>query len=806
MKISTKWLAQYVQLPESPEKLADRETVTGIEVDEIIKPDAGLKKLVTGKIVSLKAHPDSDHLNVCQVDVNQDELLQIVCGAPNVAQGQTVIVALPGARIADNQKIKKGKFRGVESNGMLCALQEIGFDDAVVPNEFKNGIYVFSETEEIPLGQPVYPYLGMDDTILDFDLTPNRADALGMRGAAWEVAAMYDEKPEFEHSLVQEGSTSAADKLSVEVPDVNLAPTYRTRVINNVQIKPSPLWLQVRLWNNGIKPINNIVDITNYIMLDFGQPLHAYDYDKLGSKKLTVRLAAKGEQFTALNEKVYDLDDQDIVISNDEQAVGLAGVMGGLATSVTDQTKNIILEAGVFNPTKIRKTAQRHNLRTDASARFEKGVDLSAVAEALDTAAQLVTQLADGDVLAEQLVGSQSALTPTVVKITVDQINHALGTEISEAEVIAIFERLGFHVEQQNNELVVTVPLRRWDIFIESDLIEEVARIYGFDKIPSTLPVGTQTIGGYTPRQKFLRQSRRALRSLGYDEVISYSLTTEEKAAAFSSPDVVVTKVDWPMTQDHEYLRTNLVSGLLDDLAYNAARKQTDVAIFEQGRVFVKSDKSVVRPAEVEMIAGAISGNVVTSTWNQTAQTVDFYNVKGDVEQLIASFNKKATILFQATGSIKKLHPGQTAIILMNEQPVGFVGTVHPQVLQKLRLAPTVVFQLDLEKIMALPDQSQIYVETSKYPAIQRDIALILPDVVTNESVELAIQKVAGPYLTDIQLFDVYAGKGITSQHKSLAYRLTFQNSEATLTDVEVNHYFDAVKQTLQDLFNAQIR
>lgn len=806
MKISTNWLAEYVDLPETPEQLADRETVTGIEVDEIIKPGAGLKNLVTGQIKTVTKHPDADHLNICQVDVGAEELTQIVCGAPNVAAGETVIVALPGARIANNEKIKKGKFRGVASNGMLCALQEIGFDDSVVPDAFKNGIYVFPETETIPLGQPVYPYLGLDDTILDFDITPNRADTLGMHGTAWEVASMYDEKPHFKQPSVSESAVSAKQQLSIEVTDEQLAPTYRTRVIKDVHIKPSPLWLQIHLWNNGIKPINNIVDITNYIMLDYGQPLHAYDYDKLGSKKLTVRLAAAGESFTALNEKQYDLTDQDIVISNDEQAVGLAGVMGGLATSVTEQTQTVVLESAVFNPTKIRKTAQRHNLRTDASARFEKGVDLSAISEALDMAAQLVHQLADGTVLKDQVVGSQSVLKPTVVKITTERINHALGTEISQAEIIAIFERLGFEVEVKDPELIVTVPLRRWDIFIDSDLIEEVARIYGFDKIPSTLPAVTQTIGGYTPRQKFIRQSRQTLRSLGYDEAISYSLTTQEKAAAFCLKPAVLTKVDWPMTQDHEYLRANLISGLLDDLAYNAARKQTNVALFEQGRVFLKNDEAVVRPKEVEMIAGAYSGQIVQNSWDQAAHDVNFYDIKGDVERLLQSFQRKATIVYQATSAIKQLHPGQTAVILMDQKPVGFIGTLHPTLAKKLRLAPTVVFQIDLEKVMAYPKASEIYVPAGKYPAISRDIAVIVPEVITNEALELAIQKAAGKYLTEIKLFDVYAGKGIAAGHKSLAYNLTFQNPQATLTDDEVNQDFAAVQQALIDLFNAQIR
>ena len=329
MKISTKWLAQYVNLPETPVELAQRESVTGIEVDEIIQPAAGLKKLVVGQITKLTAHPNSDHLNICQVDVGTDEPLQIICGAPNVAAGQKVIVALPGARIANNQKIKRSKMRGEESQGMICSLQEIGFDETVVPEEFKNGIYVFPDEVTVSLGDDVYGYLGMDDTILDFDITPNRADTLGMRGTAWEVAAMYDEQPHFQHPQLSEAAQPAQDVLKVNVADPQLIPIYRTRVVKNVQVKPSPLWLQIHLWNNGIRPINNIVDITNYIMLDYGQPLHAFDYDKLAGSQINVRLAKPQEAFQGLNGQDYELTDQDIVIADEQQAVALGGIMGG---------------------------------------------------------------------------------------------------------------------------------------------------------------------------------------------------------------------------------------------------------------------------------------------------------------------------------------------------------------------------------------------------------------------------------------------------------------------------------------------
>ncbi|AXX64306.1 phenylalanine--tRNA ligase subunit beta [Bombilactobacillus bombi] len=806
MKISTNWLAEYVNLPETPAQIAERETVTGIEVDEIIQPSAGLKKLVVGKIMQVKSHPDADHLHVCQVDVGQEQLTQIVCGAPNVQVGQLVIVALPGARIAHNEKIKKGKFRGVESLGMLCALQEIGFDEAVVPDEYKDGIYVFPADSQAKIGEPVFEYLGMDDTILDFDITPNRADTLGMRGTAWEVAAMYDEKPHFDQPQVHESDETANDLLTVKVADENLAPTYRVRIVKNVQVQASPLWLQRRLWNNGIKPINNVVDITNYVMLEYGQPLHAYDYDRLNSKQLIVRLAQAGEQITALNGNNYELDSQDIVIADEQRPLGLAGIMGGNESKIASSTTTVVLESGVFDSIRIRKTAQRHNLRTDASTRFEKGVDLAATAEALDEAASLLETLGSATVLNNQIVGSQAPLDPIVVQVSPKHINHVLGTDITTSEIKAIMERLGFAASGNDEQMTVTVPLRRWDISIEADIIEEVVRIYGFDKLPSTLPVGPQTVGGYNQHQQFLRRARSLMRSLGYDEAISYALTTQEKATAFSDIHQCVTKVDWPMTHDHEYLRLNLISGLLDDILYNVARKQINLALFEQGRVFPKNDEQAVRPHEVEFIAGAVTGNIEDQNWQNSARSVDFFAVKGDVDQLLQGLNKKAQISYQATDSIAQLHPGQTALILMNEHVVGFIGTVHPGYAKKLGLPETVVFQLNLDEIEALPDKNNIYIPAAKFPAVTRDIAILVPQTVTHAALEAAIAQAGGKYLTNIKLFDIYAGKNIKSGYKSVAYDLTFQNREATLTDQLVNQHFERVKQVLQEQFGAEIR
>ncbi|MFD1317878.1 phenylalanine--tRNA ligase subunit beta [Loigolactobacillus zhaoyuanensis] len=804
MKISYKWLKEYVDLDMTPEELANKVTLTGIEVDGVKHPDAGLKKIVVGYVESTKPHPDSDHLQLCQVQISADETVQIVCGAPNVAAGQKVIVALPGSRIANNEKIKKGKLRGEISNGMICALQEIGFSDDVTPQVYADGIYVLPADAEV--GQPVYAYLGMDDAILDLEITPNRADALSVRGVAHEVAAIYAQAVHFPKVALTEATKKASAVLQAQVTDVADAPSYNLRVLENVTIKPSPLWLQRRLWNAGVRPINNVVDITNLIMLDYGQPLHAFDYAKIGGQTIEVRRAQADETLTTLDGKERDLTEDDIVITNGADVLNLAGVMGGLDSEITNETTTVILESAVFEPTHIRKTAQRYNLRSEASSRFEKGVNTATVLTALDDAASLMADLADATVLAGRV--SPTVLKPAdvTVNVSTERINRVLGTTITTAEVKAIFERLGFGVTEAAGIFTVSVPPRRWDIAIEADLIEEVARLYGYDRLPETLTASASTPGLLTERQQLIRHLEATLEANGLSQALSYALTTPDKANAFQLTASQPTSVDWPMTVDHATLRMNLVSGLLDDLAYNAARKQQNVALYEQGRVFLKQHQATVRPHELEYLAGAITGDWQTATWNQPAQPVDFYQLKGLVESTLAEFNLTTTPEFAATARHQDMHPGRTADILVGNQVVGFLGQVHPRVSQQYRLPATYVFQLDLEQLLALEQQTVMYHAVPRYPAITRDIALVVDESVTNAALTATIRENGGSYLSAVQLFDLYAGAHIDTGKKSLAYTLTYQNTAATLTDDQVNEAFAKVVAALQTEHAATIR
>lgn len=803
MKVSTKWLNEYVPVADlEPLALAEKIERTAVEVASTGKLEDGLKKIVVGYTLDVKDHPNSDHLHICQVDIGEEEPSQIVCGAPNIKAGQKVIVALPNSRIAGNVKIKRGKMRGEVSEGMICALQELGFSESVVPKEFADGIYVLPE--DAKPGEPVFGYLGMDETVIDLDITPNRGDLLSMRGAAHEIAAIYDREVTLPVPNVIESATDEiADHVTVSAPE-ELAKPYMMRVIKDVKVKESPMWLQTRLWNAGIRPLNNIVDVTNYILLDYGQPLHAFDLDKLGSKQVVVRLAKEGEMLVTLDGEERKLQPNDIVITANDVPVTLAGTMGGLETEISDETTTVALEAAVFDGHRIRKTSRRENLHSEASMRFERGVDVAAVREALDAAAAMIAELGEGQVVKGVASVNEPETTPAKIKTSASHINKVLGTELTVEQIQAIFDRLGFETIVAADELTVYVPTRRWDIAIEADLVEEVARIYGYDNLPTTLPAGQTTPGSYTPAQKLIRQARQTLEATGLDQAISYGLTTEEKAKRFALEEALPTNLDFPMSSEHTTVRMNLISGLLDDLAYNAARKVNDVALYEQGRVFFR-DEDQTRPREVEHIAGAVTGLVSDANWNTTKQEVDFFYLKGIVANLLHELGV-TNESYQAV-AMPDMHPGRTAAIYAGETYLGFIGEVHPNTAKEYKLKQRVyVFELDLQKVIELPKAAKLYTPVSKYPSITRDIALAVSADVTNQQIEDCIRKNGGAFLKDIKLFDVYQGEHIMDGFKSLAYTLVYSDPNTTLQDEAVTKAFEKVQAKLVEEFEADIR
>lgn len=806
MLVSYKWLNKYLDLSAvTPKELADKMSVTGIEVEGITVPEEGLKKIVVGEVKECVPHPDSDHLSICQVDIGEEELSQIVCGAPNVKAGIKVIVALPNSRIAGNVKIKKGKMRGQVSNGMICALQEIGYPDSVVPKEYAEGIYYLPQ--EAVNGEPVFSYLDMDDSIIELSITPNRADALSMRGVAYEVGAIYRQTPHFAEEELVEAARSAKDKIKVKVEDPEAVPAYQIRIIEGVKIQSSPQWLQNILMNEGIRPINNVVDITNYILLLFGQPLHAFDYDRLGSQEIVVRQAKATEKIVTLDGETRELTPENLVITNGEQPVALAGVMGGLDSEITETTTTVALEAALFDPISIRRTAKQFNLRSESSARFEKGINQATVAEACDVAAAMIVSLAGGEVLQGAVAGSTYQVEDVTVTITLSRINHYLGTDLTVKEVNEIFEALGFGYQSEGETFTVTVPPRRWDIKIEADIIEEVARIYGYDRLPSTLPSGETVAGSLTQEQATTRKIRTLLEDSGLHEAISYALTTEEKSRQFTIKDSLVTRLDWPMSEDRSVLRMNLISGLLDDVNYNVARKNSDVAFYEVGRVFYQENDPLTHlPQEVKHVALALTGTWQDKSWQTQAEVVDFYTIKGLLENLFEQLGIATEISYQATDSLKDMHPGRTAEIYLGETVIGFVGQVHPNTAKEYDVPETYVAEFDLSSVIEAAQKGMTFHAVTKFPSVSRDIAMLVAETVTNQEIVTVIQSAAGKFLTDIQLFDVYQGKNIEEGHKSMAYSLTFENPEATMTDEEINRSMTKIEKALSETVGANIR
>lgn len=797
MLVSYKWLKELVpNLTATPDELEQKMSTSGIEVEGVTSPQEGLSKLVVGEVLSSEDIPET-HLHITQVNVGTDEALQIVCGAPNVRVGMKVIVALVGARIADNYKIKKGKIRGVESLGMLCALDEIGIDEKINPMKHEDGI--FEMPADAKVGDSIFPYLDMDDEIIELSITPNRADALSMNGAAWEVGAIYDLPVKLEEKSLVEASESAASKITVKV-ETDKVPTYKIRLIEGVKIAKSPQWLQNRLMNAGVKPINNVVDVTNYVLMTFGQPLHSFDFAKFGSDEILVRQAKSGEKITTLDHVERELDDSDIVVTANGLPVALGGVMGGADSEITDETTNVALEAALFDGASIRKTSQKFALRSEASSRFEKGINEGTVREALDFAAAMIVELAGGKVLSGLVESNDYQPLLPKVSITLSRVNGALGTDLSLETVKKIFVQLGFGVEVEGEKFTCEIPSRRWDIHIEADLVEEVARIYGYDNLPSTLPL-SQNAGELTDMQKFRRTVRTGLESSGLNEVIGYSLVTPEKATEFVG-ELETTSLMMPMTEDRQTLRANMIPGLLDIVNYNQNRKNADVAIYEIGNIFLPNADDI-RPTEVPNLAFAISGNVVDKSYNGQAVPVDFYYAKGIVENLLETYEE---VEFVPTNNQAAMHPGRTAVININGRLAGFVGQIHPATAKKYDVAETYVASLDMEVMLEeLPAQT-IFNDIPKVQAVHRDIALLIDAEVTHAQIVSVIKSSRVKTLKQVELFDIYQGKNLPAAKKSMAYSLTFQPTENTMTDDEITAAVNKITKNLVEKLNVEIR
>ena len=685
---------------------------------------------------------------------------------------------------------------------MICSLGELGISDSVVPKEFADGIQILPQ-DAVP-GEEVFSYLDLDDEIIELSITPNRADALSMRGVAHEVAAIYDKEVNFKDFTLTETDQAAADTLSVSI-DTDKAPYYAARILDNVTIAPSPQWLQNLLMNEGIRPINNVVDVTNYILLYFGQPMHAFDLDTFEGNDIRVREARAGEKLVTLDGEERELETSDLVITVADKPVALAGVMGGQATEISENSSRVVLEAAVFNGKSIRKTSGRLNLRSESSSRFEKGINVATVNEALDAAASMIAELAGATVRKGIVSAGQLDTSDVEVSSTLADVNRVLGTELSYADVEDVFRRLGFGLSGNAEAFTVSVPRRRWDITIEADLFEEIARIYGYDKLPATLPKDDGTAGELTATQKLRRQVRTIAEGAGLTEIITYALTTPEKAVEFATAPSNLTELMWPMTVDRSVLRQNMISGILDTVAYNVARKNKDLALYEIGKVFEQTGNPKEElPNEINSFAFALTGLVAEKDFQTVAVPVDFFYAKGILEALFARLGLDVT--YTATSEIKSLHPGRTALISLGDQVIGVLGQVHPVTAKAYDIPETYVAELNLSAIEAALQPAAAFVEITKFPAVSRDIALLLKAEVTHQEVVDAIQAAGVKRLTDIKLFDVFSGEKLGLGMKSMAYSLTFQNPEDSLTDEEVARYMEKIQASLEEKVNAEVR
>ncbi|GIN86828.1 phenylalanine--tRNA ligase beta subunit [Heyndrickxia sporothermodurans] len=803
MLVSYKWLQEYVDLNGlSAEELAEKITRSGIEVEGVEHKASSIKGVVVGHILECEKHPNADKLNKCLVDLGEEAPVQIICGAKNVAKGQKVAVATVGAVLPGNFKIKKSKLRGEESNGMICSLQELGIEGKLIPKDFAEGIFVFPSDAEV--GADALALLNLDDKVLELGLTPNRSDCLSMLGVAYEVAAILGVDVNLPKTNVETVSEDASDYISITVDAPEENPLYVAKVIKNVKVGPSPLWLQTRLISAGIRPHNNVVDITNYILLEYGQPLHAFDYDKLGSKEIIVRLAREGEKITTLDDAERTLKDNHLVITNGKEPVAMAGVMGGANSEVSDTTTTVLLESAYFNGQTVRNASKDHGLRSEASARFEKGVDPNRVHDAAERAAELMAKYASGEVLNGVVEENTLKVEPAVVEISLNKINKVLGTTISANQVLDIFNRLQFEVKLEDEDFTVTVPTRRGDITIKEDLIEEVARLYGYDNLPTTLPIGAAIPGGLTESQNKRRVAKRYLEGAGLNQAITYSLTSLDKSTKYAIEKRDPIRLAMPMSEERSHLRLSILPGLLDVVSYNLARKNDSVSIYEMGSVFLKTNDHE-QPDEYEHLAGAITGMWHSHLWQGEKKAVDFYVAKGILEGLFEKLGITQKVTYQPA-KIEGMHPGRTAEIVLENEVIGFVGQIHPQIQKEWDLKETYVFELKTKPVFEYDVESLQYTSIPRFPSMTRDIALVVDSDFKAGTLKEIIESAGGSLLKEVTIFDLYEGEHMEQGKKSIAFSLKYYDPERTLTDEEVVKAHDKVLLAVKEKANAELR
>ena len=813
MNTSMSWIKMYVpDLDVTAQEYTDAMTLSGTKVEGFTEFDKNLDKIIVGKINKIEKHPDADKLVICQVQINEEgEEVQIVTGAANVKEGDKVPVVLDGGHVASSHKdgenengfkIKKGKLRGVESFGMMCSIEELGSTTDMYPDAAKDGIYILSDNPEYkdaPIGSDAIELLGLHDVTFEYEITSNRVDCFGVLGIAREVAATFGKK--FVPPVVTKtgNDEDVNDYISVDVQSPELCPRYVARVVKNIKLAPSPEWMQRRLASVGIRPINNIVDITNYVMLEYGQPMHAFDYKCLSDGRIVVRRARNGESIQTLDGVDHDLSDKMLAICDNDKPVAVAGVMGGANSEIMDDTKTVVFESANFHGATVRITAKALGMRTEASGRFEKGLDPRMTLDAVNRACELVEQLGAGEVIDGIIDVDNSDPNHKRLPFEPDKMNALLGLELPAEEQQKLLEKLDFKIE--NNEVVV--PFFRTDINRMCDVAEEVARMYGYDKIPTTLYAGEMVQGEFTPSQQAERAAALVCREAGFDESMSHSFISPKFYDMIgwdeNDPRRISTTILNPLGEDFSVMRTTVLPSMLDNLAHNHAHRNPTASLYELGTIYTptvkdgKADPDVLPHEEKILTLGSYG-------------RLSFFQFKGAIEALLRELNIKGAS-FAPEKSNPSYHPGRCAKVLIDGKEIGVFGTIHPTVAARYGLSGEVLAaELQMDALLAAIDPEKLYHPLPKFPASTRDIAVLVDDAVPAASMQATVEKAAGKLLESVKLFDVYKGKGIPEGKKSVAYSLSLRAPDRTLTDEECDKAMRAAISALETEFGAQLR
>lgn len=785
--ISMNFVKDYIDIEnENLEELADKVTKAGINVEHVITNH--IDNLVIGEVVECEEHPDSDHLHVCKVNVGK-ETVQIVCGAPNVKKGIKVIVALPGAKLPEIE-IKKGSIRGIESCGMICALFELGLEEKTEEN-YNKGIEVLDDNA--PVGEDAYNYVGNSDTLYDLDIHKHKSnDCLYHIGFAYEIGTILGKKVKLPESNYKEIDKSINDEITLKVDTENCS-YYRTKMVSNVKIGPSPKFIQDRLISCGMRPINNVVDISNYVMLEYGQPLHFFDKKKLGNTIL-VRQAKDNEKVVTLDEIERELNSNDIVITDGKDVVAIAGVMGALNSDIDDTTTDVVIESAIFNSYNIRKTERHLNLRSEASRRFEKELNYEYTIAALDRACYLLEKYASGEVLKDVVCYDNVDKTLNVIEFKREKVNSLLGLDLSTEDIKEQLNKLDFEYEEKDDLFKVTIPKRRMDIENNvNDIAEEIGRLYGYHNLKNTLPSLPTRSGSYRPEIEFRKVISKRCRSLGLDEVRTYSITSKDTSDMFNK-DLKTIELPNPIAKDKTVLRKTLIPSLLDVYKSNKKRGVKDINIYEISKLFYDDYK------ESNYLGILISGNYINNSWNSNKIKSDFYVLKGICENILDYLGLKNRYSFTLSTE-ENLHPGISADIYLDREKVGFLGRIHPIINKD----DVYVLEISLEKINVKVKDIK-YKLASIYPSIKKDVAFIVPKDMDNETIMKEIKKSGSRLLTNIEVFDLYTGDNVKKDEKSIAYTLTFEGENKTLTDEEVMEVFNNIISNVESKLNVKLR